>query len=56
LYFYIKGEHVGVIPGIKEYAQFFISEMVSGSGSPLDKAGLVPLNDKERAEMQKRLK
>jgi len=56
LYFYIKGEHVGVIPGIKEYAQFFITEMVSGSGSPLDKAGLVPLNGKERAEMQKKLK
>ena len=55
LYFYIKGEHVGVIPGIKEYAQFFISEMVSGSGSPLDKAGLVPLNDSERKEVLKKL-
>ena len=51
LYFYIKGDHIGVIPGLKEYAQFFVSAGVSGIGSPLEKAGLVPLNDKERREV-----
>lgn len=55
LYFYIKGEHIGVIPGLKEYAKFFISESVSGTGSSLEKAGLVPLNNKERAEQASKL-
>ena len=55
LFFYIKGEHVGVIPGLIEYAQFFISEPVSGLGSPLERAGLIPLNDKERMLIQENL-
>ncbi|MGA1478111.1 MAG: substrate-binding domain-containing protein [Burkholderiaceae bacterium] len=51
LYFYIKDAHIGVIPGLQEYAKFFLSAGVSGMGSPLEKAGLVPLNDKERKEV-----
>lgn len=54
LYFYIKGEHIGKVPGIIEYAQFFLSPASSGSGSPLESAGLVPLNNKDRkAELAK---
>ncbi len=55
LFFYIKDAHIGVIPGLQEYAQFFISEGVSGIGSPLEQAGLVPLNDQERAEVLSRI-
>lgn len=55
LFFYIKDAHIGVIPGLQEYAQFFMSEGVSGVGSPLENAGLVPLNDTERAEVQARI-
>lgn len=51
LFFYIKDAHVGVIPGLLEYAQYFVSAPVSGMGSPLEKAGLIPLNNKERAEV-----
>jgi phosphate transport system substrate-binding protein len=51
LYFYIKDAHIGTIPGLQEYAKYFISAGVSGMGSPLEKAGLVPLNDKERKEV-----
>ena len=51
LYFYIKDAHIGVIPGLQEYAKFFLSAGVSGMGSPLEKAGLVPLNDKGRKEV-----
>ncbi|ATE60297.1 substrate-binding domain-containing protein [Thauera sinica] len=51
LYFYIKDAHVGVVPGLLEYAQFFLSPGVSGTGSPLEKAGLIPLNGKERAQV-----
>lgn len=51
LYFYIKDAHVGVIPGLLEYAQFFLANQIGGMGSPLEKAGLIPLNSKERAEV-----
>jgi len=50
LFFYVKGEHLDVIPGLAEYTEFFLSEMVSGFGSPLEDAGLIPLDDEERAE------
>ena len=56
LYFYVKGDHVGTIPGLLDYARFFVSPAVSGVGSPLERAGLVPLNDKERREVLARLK
>lgn len=51
LFFYIKGEHIGVIPGLQEFAQFFISEQTSGFGSILEEAGLIPLSDDERADV-----
>jgi len=50
LFFYVKDAHIGVIPGLQEYAQFFVSEPVAGMGSPLERAGLIPLSDSERAE------
>lgn len=53
LYFYIKGEHIGVIPGLQEYAEFHLSDATSGFGSPLEAAGLIPLADVERAEVLK---
>jgi len=53
LFFYVKGEHIGVVPGIPEYTQFFLSDAVSGMGSPLEEAGLIPLSDDERqAQLQ----
>ena len=41
LFFYIKKAHVGVIPGLKEYAEFFISDEVAGPDGPLAEYGLV---------------
>lgn len=48
LYFYVKDAHVGVIPGLMEFAQFFLSPAVSGKNSPLERAGLIPLGTRER--------
>ena len=43
LYFYIKGAHVGVVPGVQEYATLFVSDdMVGEDGAMLD-LGLIPL-------------
>jgi len=43
LFFYVKKAHVGVIPGLKEYVNFFVSAKIAGPKGPLVKAGLVPL-------------
>ncbi|MCG3731304.1 substrate-binding domain-containing protein [Vibrio cincinnatiensis] len=51
LFFYIKNAHVGVVPGLLEYAQFFVSEQVGGMGSPLEAAGLIPMDETERAQV-----
>ena len=40
LFFYVKKEHVGVVPGLQEFADYFMSLAVSGS--PLESAGLIP--------------
>lgn len=51
LYFYVKGDHIGVIPGLQEYAEFFVNEKISGPGSQLQEEGLIPLPKAERAKV-----
>ncbi len=41
LFFYIKKAHIGVIPGLKEYAEFFVSDEIAGPSGPLANYGLV---------------
>ncbi|MBP1807103.1 substrate-binding domain-containing protein [Rubellimicrobium aerolatum] len=41
LFFYLKTAHVGVIPGLKEFAEFFVSDDVAGPDGPLSEYGLV---------------
>lgn len=48
LFFYIKDAHIGVIPGLQEFARFFMTPQISGPNSPLDRAGLIPLPTNER--------
>jgi phosphate transport system substrate-binding protein len=43
LYFYVKGAHVGVIPGTKEYVATFTSEAAMGPDGYLAQIGLIPL-------------
>lgn len=50
LYFYIKAAHIGVIPGLKEYAQFFMVDEIAGPDGPLAAYGLV--SDPELAATQ----
>ena len=50
LFFYIKKAHIGVIPGLKEYAEFFISDEIAGPDGPLAEYGLV--SDPELLETQ----
>ena len=50
LYFYIKKAHIGVVPGVKEYAEFFVSDEIAGPDGPLAEYGLV--SDPELAATQ----
>ena len=45
LYYYIKKAHVGVIPGIAEYATEFASEAAAGEDGYLVDKGLIPLQE-----------
>ena len=50
LFFYIKKAHIGVIPGLKEFAEFFVSDEIAGPDGPLAAYGLV--SDPALAETQ----
>jgi len=50
LYFYVKKAHIGVIPGLKEYITFFLSDEMAGPDGPLAAYGLV--SDPELAATQ----
>ena len=50
LFFYVKKAHIGVIPGLKEYAQFFVADELAGPNGPLANYGLV--SDPELAKVQ----
>lgn len=45
LYYYVKKAHVGVIPGIAEYASEFASEAAAGEEGYLVDKGLIPLTE-----------
>jgi len=50
LFFYVKKAHIGVIPGLKEYIEFFVSDEMAGPDGPLAAYGLV--SDPELAATQ----
>jgi phosphate transport system substrate-binding protein len=43
LYFYLKGQHLGVIPGLAEFAAEFLSDAAAGPDGYLLDKGLIPL-------------
>jgi phosphate transport system substrate-binding protein len=47
MYFYVKKEHIGTVPGIKEYVAEFTSQAAMGRRGYLAGKGLVPLPDAE---------
>ncbi len=48
LFFYVKGTHVGVIPGIAEYLSEFTADRAWGDDGYLADAGLIPMPVEER--------
>jgi len=44
LYFYYKKEHVGIIPGLQEFVDYFNSDIIIGEDGAATDRGLIPLN------------
>jgi len=53
LYFYVKKAHLGVVPGLKEYVEFFLDDQMIGPDSPLVAYGLVAAPESEREATRK---
>lgn len=53
LYFYVKGDHVGKVPGIAEYLAEFTSDEAWGDDGYLTEKGLIPLSEEKREEISK---
>ena len=52
LYFYVQKDHVGVIPGVQEYMEFFMSDDAVGEDGYLLDKGLIPLPASTRTKFQ----
>ncbi len=53
LHFFIKKQHIGVIPGIMEYVETFLSPAAQGEDGYLAEKGLIPLGAEELKAMRK---
>ena len=51
LYFYVKGQHIGQIPGIGEYLEEFTSDGAWGEDGYLADKGMIPLDEDRREEV-----
>lgn len=49
LYIYVKKANIGVIPGLREYVNAFVSDAATGKGGYLQQRGLIPLGAEEHA-------
>jgi len=52
LYIYVKKQHIGVVPGLRDFLREFMSEGAAGRGGYLQDRGLVPLPPDELAEQR----
>jgi phosphate transport system substrate-binding protein len=52
LFIYVKHQHVGIIPGLAEFVQAFVSSRAAGADGYLADKGLIPMPAKELAAQQ----
>ena len=55
LFFYVKTAHLGVIPGMKEYVEMFLSDAASGQDGYLVDRGLIPMPESERSNLNSKV-
>jgi phosphate transport system substrate-binding protein len=51
LFIYVKREHIGLVPGLQDFVNEFVSEQAMGNDGYLEKKGLVPLPQDERGRV-----
>jgi len=51
LFFYVKKAHIGVVPGMLEFVEEFVSDKAYGEEGYLTDKGLIPLTEEEREAM-----
>ncbi len=56
LFFYVKNDHVGKVPGIAEFAAEFTSDDAWGEEGYLTEKGLIPLSEEERLKFGNAMK
>ena len=56
LFFYVKNDHVGKVPGIEEFGAEFTSEDAWGDEGYLTEKGLIPLSEAERLKFGNSMK
>ena len=56
LFIYVKKAHIGVIPGLKEFAEEYVSNKAIGEEGYLSDRGLVSLDSSELAQVRKDVK
>ena len=56
LYFYVKKQHLDVIPGLKEYVDFFLSDRMVGMDGMVVEKGLIPLSEKALNDLRASVK
>lgn len=52
MFFYVKKNHLGKVPGIEEYVDLFVSEKMIGGRGALKRIGLIPLPKSEREKVR----
>jgi phosphate transport system substrate-binding protein len=52
LFFYVKLDHIGEVPGIEEYVDLFLSEKMIGDRGYLKRQGLIPMPEQMREEQR----
>jgi len=52
LYFYVKGEHLDQVAGLRDYVHFFLSEQMIGPDGPLADYGLIAAPEGEREAIE----
>jgi len=56
LFFYVKKEHLDVVPALKDYVMFFVSKRIIGQDGAAVEKGLIPLQPKPYNKLITRLK
>jgi len=56
LFLYLKKAHLGMIPGLREFVSYFLSDAMIGPDGPLAEYGLIPENAADRAAVRAAVK